>query len=95
MATPEHRPVNLGNPIEMKIIQFAEAVQRLTGAGSQLVHVTPTDERTKDDPQVRRPDISRAREVLGWEPRVSLDEGLAATIAYFRGLLGSAEKEGR
>jgi dTDP-glucose 4,6-dehydratase len=89
MSTPEHRPVNLGNPIEMRIIEFAEAVQRLSGAGSKLVHVTPTDERTKDDPQVRRPDISRAREVLGWEPRVSLDEGLAATIEYFRGLLAS------
>jgi dTDP-glucose 4,6-dehydratase len=92
MKTPEHRPVNLGNPIEMKVIEFAEAVQRLAGAGSELVHVTPTDERTKDDPQVRRPDISRAREVLGWEPRVSLDEGLAATIEYFRGLLANEER---
>jgi nucleoside-diphosphate-sugar epimerase len=76
----------------MKVIEFAEAVQRLAGAGSELVHVTPTDERTKDDPQVRRPDISRAREVLGWEPRVSLDEGLAATIEYFRGLLANEER---
>jgi len=95
MQTPEHRPVNLGNPIEMKIIEFAEAVQRLAGTGTELVHVTPTDERTKDDPQVRRPDISRAREVLGWEPRVSLDDGLAATIAYFRGLLATRGTGGK
>jgi len=95
MQTPEHRPVNLGNPIEMKIIEFAEAVQRLAGAGTELVHVTPTDERTKDDPQVRRPDISRAREVLGWEPRVSLDDGLAATITYFRGLLATRGAGGK
>ena len=87
MKANEHRPVNLGNPIEMKIIQFAEAVQRLSGTSAKLTHVTPTDERTKDDPQIRRPDISRAKEVLGWEPRVSLDEGLKATIEYFRGLL--------
>ena len=95
MQTPEHRPVNLGNPIEMKIIEFAEAVQRLAGAGTELVHVTPTDERTKDDPQVRRPDISRAREVLGWQPRVSLDDGLAATITYFRGLLATRGTGGK
>jgi len=84
MESHETDPVNLGNPNEMRILEFAEAVQRLTGSGSKIVFVSPTDERTKDDPQVRRPDISRARSVLGWEPRVSLDEGLGQTIAYFR-----------
>jgi dTDP-glucose 4,6-dehydratase len=88
MASRESDPVNLGNPNEMKIIEFAEAVQRLSGSPSQIVFVSPTDERTRDDPQVRRPDITRARRELGWEPRVSLDEGLAQTIAYFRSRLG-------
>ncbi len=77
-------PVNLGNPKEMRILEFAEAVRRLTGSRSEIVFVAPTDERTKDDPQVRRPDISLARRVLGWEPTVSLDEGLEETIGYFR-----------
>ncbi|MEW6271086.1 MAG: UDP-glucuronic acid decarboxylase family protein [Thermodesulfobacteriota bacterium] len=84
MHVPEPDPVNLGNPAEMKIIDFARIVQRLTGTRSEIVFVTPTDERTKDDPQVRRPDITRARTVLGWEPRVSVEEGLARTIDYFR-----------
>jgi len=88
MASRESDPVNLGNPNEMKIIEFAEAVQRLSGSPSKIVFVSPTDERTRDDPQVRRPDITRARRELGWEPRVSLDEGLAQTIAYFRTRLG-------
>jgi len=78
-------PVNLGNPKEMKILEFAEAVQRLVGGASKIQFVAPTDERTKDDPQVRRPDIAVARRELGWEPRVSLDEGLSRTIEYFRG----------
>jgi dTDP-glucose 4,6-dehydratase len=84
MHSSEHEPVNLGNPLEMKILEFAQIVQRLTGTKSEIVFVTPTDERTKDDPQVRRPDISRARSVLGWEPSVSVDEGIGRTIDYFR-----------
>ena len=51
---------------------------------SEIVFVTPTDERTKDDPQVRRPDITKARTVLGWEPQVSVEEGISRTIDYFR-----------
>ncbi|HEY8517960.1 MAG TPA: UDP-glucuronic acid decarboxylase family protein [Candidatus Binatia bacterium] len=84
MHVPEPEPINLGNPSEMKILEFAQLVQKLTGSTSEIVFVTPTDERTKDDPQVRRPDITRARTVLGWEPRVSVEEGLARTIEYFR-----------
>ena len=88
MNSSQSDPVNLGNPKEMKVLEFAEAVLRLTGSRSRIEFVAPTDERTKDDPQVRRPDISLARSVLGWEPRVSLDEGLGKTIEYFRGRLG-------
>jgi len=84
MHSSEHEPVNLGNPLEMKILEFAQIVQRLTGTRSEIVFITPTDERTKDDPQVRRPDITRARTVLGWEPSVSVDEGIGRTIEYFR-----------
>jgi dTDP-glucose 4,6-dehydratase len=90
MDSDQVDPVNLGNPGEMTILEFAEIVRRLTGEVSSLHHVVPTDERTKDDPQVRRPDISRAREVLGWEPKVSLDEGLGHTIEYFRQLFASS-----
>jgi dTDP-glucose 4,6-dehydratase len=84
MHSSEHEPINLGNPSEMKIIEFARIVQRLTKTKSEIVFVTPTDERTKDDPQVRRPDITKARTILGWEPQVSVDDGLGRTIDYFR-----------
>jgi dTDP-glucose 4,6-dehydratase len=81
-------PVNLGNPREMTILEFAHTVQRLTGSASEVRFVRPEDERTQDDPHIRQPDITRARAVLGWEPRVSLEEGLGHTIEYFRRLLG-------
>lgn len=81
-------PVNLGNPQEMTVLEFARLVQRLSGNRSPIEFVTPKDERTKDDPHIRQPDITRARALLGWEPRVSLEEGLSYTIAYFRQLLG-------
>jgi dTDP-glucose 4,6-dehydratase len=74
-------PVNIGNPAEMTVMQFAKTIQRATGSTSTIVHKPlPTD-----DPKQRRPDISRAKRLLGWEPKISLDEGIAATIAYFRG----------
>jgi dTDP-glucose 4,6-dehydratase len=78
-------PVNIGNPFEMTILEFAEAVVELTRSQSQIVHIEPKDDRTTDDPKVRRPDITRARQVLGWEPIVSLPDGLAQTIDYFQG----------
>ena len=90
MGSREVEPINLGNPNEMTVLEFAKAVQRLTGTKSEVVFVSPTDERTKDDPQVRRPDITRARTILGWEPKVSLDEGLGQTIEYFRKRLALA-----
>ena len=73
-------PVNCGNPTEVTILQFAERIKALTGSKSEIVfRPLPVD-----DPKVRQPDISRARKVLGWEPKVGLDEGLQMTIDYFR-----------
>ena len=75
-----NEPCNIGNPHEMTIKQFAESILRLTGSKSEIIYEPlPTD-----DPQVRQPNISLAREKLGWEPSVSLDEGLARTIEYFQ-----------
>jgi dTDP-glucose 4,6-dehydratase len=82
MLSEERYPVNLGNPNEMTILEFAERIRRMTGSRSEIVF-QPLPE---DDPQQRRPDIGKARAVLGWEPRVPLDEGLRLTVEYFRGL---------
>lgn len=77
-------PVNLGNPVEMTILELAELVIKLTGSKSRIIHsALPVD-----DPKKRKPDISRARASLGWEPKVSLEDGLAQTIAYFKAELG-------
>jgi dTDP-glucose 4,6-dehydratase len=79
-------PVNLGNPREMSILDFAKEILRLTGSPSRVTFKPlPTD-----DPKVRRPDISRAKKVLGWEPRVPLEIGLRHTIDYFAGLKEAA-----
>ena len=88
LMSAEASPVNLGNPSEMTILQFAQKVLEVTGSSSEIVFVRPRDERTQDDPMVRQPDISRARQVLGWEPVVSLEEGLEKTVDYFRTRLG-------
>lgn len=84
LLSNEVEPVNIGNPNEMTILQFAQKIVELTGSSSEIAFVTPTDMRVKDDPKVRRPDISKARRLLGWEPQVSLEAGLRETIAYFR-----------
>ncbi len=83
LMSDEAYPVNLGNPQEMTVLEFARAVLKVTGATSEIVFVHPKDERTKDDPMVRQPDISRARQLLGWEPMVSLEEGLVKTVDWF------------
>jgi dTDP-glucose 4,6-dehydratase len=83
-------PVNIGNPEERSVRDLAERVIALTGSASPIVH----EPLPMDDPRVRRPDITRARTLLGWEPRVPLDEGLRLTIAYFRTLL-EADPAGR
>jgi len=80
MFSAERYPVNLGNPNEMTILEFAENIRRLTGSKSKLVF-NPLPE---DDPRQRRPDISKAASLLGWQPRVGLEEGLERTVAYFR-----------
>ena len=87
LMSGEVDPVNLGNPREMTILEFARAVVKVTGTVSEIVFVHPNDERTKDDPMVRQPDINRARRLLGWAPAVSLEEGLAKTVDYFRNRL--------
>jgi UDP-glucuronate decarboxylase len=81
MAAPgRHEPVNLGNPVEFTIRQLAEEVCRIVGGEARVsYHPLP-----QDDPTQRKPDITRAREWLGWEPRIALAEGLARTVAFFR-----------
>jgi len=73
----EHLPVNIGNPGEFTILELAETVIRLTGSTSQIVY----EALPVDDPQVRQPDITRARQLLGWEPEIALEEGLRRTLA--------------
>jgi dTDP-glucose 4,6-dehydratase len=80
MLSDERYPVNLGNPKEMTILEFAERICELTGSSSPIVR-RPLPE---DDPRQRQPDISKAKRLLGWEPRVPLDEGLKQTTEYFR-----------
>lgn len=82
LLSSEQEPVNVGNPAEMTVLEFARVIQKLTGTKSEIAFLPlPTD-----DPRVRQPDISRARKILGWEPRVPLEEGLNYTINYFRTL---------
>jgi dTDP-glucose 4,6-dehydratase len=78
-----HEPVNIGNPREMTIEQFAEEIIRITGARSTIEYKP----LPVDDPKVRQPDIGRAKKVLGWEPKVQFDEGIKKTIEYFRNSL--------
>ncbi len=84
LLSGEPDPVNIGNPSELSVLEFARTIQRLTGTASEIVF-KPLPE---DDPKVRQPDITRARALLGWEPRVKLEEGLSRTIDYFRKLGG-------
>jgi len=84
LFSEEIEPVNIGNPDEMTILEFAHQVLEVTGSDSPITFVEPHDARTADDPQVRCPDISKARRVLGWSPEVALEEGLRRTAAYFQ-----------
>jgi dTDP-glucose 4,6-dehydratase len=74
-------PVNIGNPHEMTILEFARTVKRITGSRSEIVF----QPLPQDDPKVRQPDIGKARKLLGWEPKVMLEEGLQRTLDYFKG----------
>ncbi len=86
MLSKENDPVNIGNPREMTIKEIAETIIRMTGSKSRIVYKPlPTD-----DPKQRRPDITRARTLLGWEPKVQLEEGLVKTIEYFRAKVAAA-----
>ena len=80
MQRDYHEPVNIGNPSEMSMIELAEKIVRISESKSTLKHLPPM----KDDPKVRRPDISKARELLGWEPQVDPEVGLKRTIEWFR-----------
>jgi dTDP-glucose 4,6-dehydratase len=84
LMSDETDPVNIGNPSEMTILQFAHKIIELTGSSSRITFVQPEDVRIKDDPKVRQPDIGKARRVLDWEPKISLEEGLRKTIEWFR-----------
>lgn len=75
-----HHPVNLGNPLELTILEIVKLVLHATGSTSAIEH----QPLPLDDPKVRRPDISRAKMLLNWEPKISLEDGLARTVAYFR-----------
>ena len=84
LMSDEAYPVNLGNPNEITILQLAQQVIKTAASDSEIAHIIPQDERTKDDPQTRRPDITKARSLLDWQPQVSLEEGLARSISWFR-----------
>jgi UDP-glucuronate decarboxylase len=86
MGTPDEftGPMNLGNPVEFTILQLAETVIRMIGSKSRIVH----NPLPQDDPTQRQPDITLARQVMGWEPKTKLEDGLVKTIAYFRQTLG-------
>jgi dTDP-glucose 4,6-dehydratase len=86
LLSEEHLPVNIGNPDETSILDFAETINRLTGNSAGVEY--PPDNRMDSDPQRRRPDISRARSLLNWEPKVYMEEGLTHTIASFKEKMG-------
>jgi dTDP-glucose 4,6-dehydratase len=78
-----HEPVNIGNPMEMTVLEFAKAILRITGSKSEIVY----RELPADDPKVRQPDITLAKRLLGWEPHVPFEEGISRTVEYFRDFL--------
>jgi dTDP-glucose 4,6-dehydratase len=80
-----HDPINLGNPHELSILLIAEKIKELSGSSSAIIFTDPV----VDDPQVRRPDISKAEELLDWEPLIGIDEGIMKTIEYFRTALNN------
>ncbi|HTY62445.1 MAG TPA: UDP-glucuronic acid decarboxylase family protein [Acidobacteriota bacterium] len=82
-----HGPVNIGNPHELTVLEIAEKIVALSGSASRIIF----EPLPEDDPKVRRPDITRARQLLDWSPKISLEEGLSRTIDYFRAKLKYAE----
>jgi dTDP-glucose 4,6-dehydratase len=86
LYSDEQMPVNIGNPDEISILEFAQTINRLVNNKTEVIFETSM--RTEGDPQRRRPDISRAKEILGWEPMINLDEGIGRTIPYFKSEMG-------
>jgi len=82
LLSDEHQPVNIGNPVETTILEFAHLINSLTGNSAGIIY--KEEQRGESDPQRRQPDITRARTILNWEPKVELDEGLRRTIPYFK-----------
>ena len=82
LVSDEHQPVNIGNPVETTILEFARTINKLVDNKAGVTFKPSL--RGEGDPQMRRPDISRASQILGWEPKVSLEEGLSRTIPYFK-----------
>ncbi|MEQ1885408.1 MAG: UDP-glucuronic acid decarboxylase family protein [Bryobacteraceae bacterium] len=86
-SSEERYPVNLGNPAELTILEFAERISRLMGSQLPIVH----EPLPEDDPKKRRPDIAKAKRILGWEPKVLLEDGLRETVEYFKTLVPVAK----
>lgn len=86
LSSDEHLPINIGNPVELTIIEFAEMINRIVGNKAGIVY-KPAD-RQESDPQRRRPDITRASTILKWEPKIKLEDGITRTIPFFRQKLG-------
>jgi dTDP-glucose 4,6-dehydratase len=82
LTSGEHDPTNIGNPVETSIKEFAETINRLTGNEAGMTYLSR--QRGSGDPQMRQPNIARAQEKLGWEPKVALEDGLQRTIEYFK-----------
>jgi dTDP-glucose 4,6-dehydratase len=88
LLSDEHMPVNIGNPVEMTVLEFAESINRIVGNKAGLIF--EKNAHLENDPQRRQPDITRAREILDWEPKISLEDGIRQTIPYFKQKLGLA-----
>ena len=82
-----HDPVNIGNPHEMNVMDFAVKIRTLCGSSSEIVHKP----LPVDDPKIRQPNITRAREILGWSPQMDIDKGLGLTIDYFKSLIAKGK----
>jgi dTDP-glucose 4,6-dehydratase len=88
LNSDEAGPVNLGNPEEISVLDFAKEIVRLTGSKSRIVF----NPLPQNDPKVRQPDITKAKRILGWEPRVSREEGLRRTLQYFKGKITASQR---
>jgi dTDP-glucose 4,6-dehydratase len=88
LNSDEAEPVNLGNPEEISVLDFAKEIIRLTGSRSRIVF----NPLPQNDPKVRQPDITKAKRILGWEPQVSREEGLRRTLQYFKGKITASQR---